>query len=875
MGGSSGGAPYGGVGNEQGPGPSVVAGTITPPGDASEGAVAPEDLSGMFPGAEFATYDPAKWYKSNIAPYKHLNPIKFAKKYGNFARSEMEKNFQFGQKIGLAELDTELQGLQHFAPAAAALKRNETAIDNLFNQYMRTQQVDSTMPGARAALKDQFGRAQTYASGRLPDSMMDAAMSLNSRSASADMSSAGGFGAGSSVSRKASDLMSAEQRMQVGMMGEQLLGSNLQSTAALELAPTEYSDAGTQIRVMPEVGAGRLAAAAYSEANQLGMIPAQTAMSAQIQQRQYRSSQIQQNRQFNTANKIQVGEFNASNELQNSQFNAGVANQFSLAKFGYQVAQAGAVAGATTSNNQAALGVQQQQAAQQIYSDYMGQAQGANTGSSIMQGITGIVSGVAGSGILDGILGGGGGGGGASAAEQFIGGFFRSAPVSSTSDGAQSAQAADISTPAAVPRAAQFEDAASVPSGYTALAPMSDGSMSAAPTETIAANMSTFSADTGIRLDPTGAQQATVSRALLSAGSVLNSAGVSYASVPGQQAIGMNLAGDQMFGSTALMQSSNAGAGAAVVAGAAQALAPLGVMTPEDEAALGQIGTVAGSERMQSRLDTLSAAQDGGGFVGATLGGLGIGSAASNKEAAYASHQLYQAWDRMSASQKSLALSNLGIQNFKFSDKKGFDTKVVPATEGTPYKPMTVSQAMILVKSGYNAYAMADAWETVNDVHAVKTGRAGNLLEVADTAKSLGMLGHGTKGAAVPGITREKLGSAGWRGVPSLGVGAIKARAGTRVPSGYTTVSSDDKGILAVPKDHVATAIASDIGGLVGTAAGSGGSSLSAKAVYKSWKPAPAGKAIVGGSSVLAGVYNMSPEEQAALSISSMFKNVG
>lgn len=306
-------------------------------------------------------------------PYTYTDPMEYAQKYGDFNRGEIKKNYDVANEIALKELDTELTGMKSFVPAAAALKRSETSLDNTFNQSQRTSQLDAAMPGARADLDAQAARARAYASGRAPDEVTDRALELNVRSAAADRANAGGFGASSSVARKTSDLMSADKRIALSQYGDQLLTNNIGTKANLELAPTEYSNAGSQVNAMPSVSGSQLAAQNQSEVNSLTMVPTTSALSATVQQNQFTSSQ----------------------EQQRSMYNTGTANQFGLTKFQYDTGYAAAVAGAAQTNSNTETALTQQAQASQIYQQYMQKSQDQGTISSIASG-AGTIAGVAG-----------------------------------------------------------------------------------------------------------------------------------------------------------------------------------------------------------------------------------------------------------------------------------------------------------------------------------------------------------------------------------------------------------------------------------------------------------------------------------------------
>lgn len=333
--------------------------------NASDVAVAPAEV-GM-PAPTFISYDPI-----TAAPYKMVNIAKFAKKWGNINRQEIVKNAQLSKDLALQQLDTELQGLKNYVPAAAALKRQETAADNQFNQQQREAQIAAALPGVKEQLAAQSARAQSFASGRMPSDIEDRALELGIRSQAADRATAAGFGATSSVSRKASDLLSAQQRVTLSQYGEGLLTQNIATKSSLFLAPTEYSNAGTQINVMPSIGGAQLSEKNLTTLSAMTGISTNQALQGRLNQNQYVTNLTQR-----------TNEFNASNTLATDQFNANAANNFALTEFQYQVGYQGTLAGVATSNNEIALQMQQQQQYYRMMQDYMQQSQQAGMLNSI------------------------------------------------------------------------------------------------------------------------------------------------------------------------------------------------------------------------------------------------------------------------------------------------------------------------------------------------------------------------------------------------------------------------------------------------------------------------------------------------------------
>lgn len=363
--------------------------------------------------AKGVDYSPVSYDPAEAADYEFTDPMKVAREFGGFNREEIRKNYSLAKDLALDQLDTELEGLQMFAPAAAALKRSETSLDNIFNQQQRTQQVNAVLPNARGDLEAQRSRANTYARGEVPDSVTDRALELGVRSQAADIGYSGGFGASSSVSRKISDLMSAENRIKLSGYGDQLLTNNINTSSALLLAPTEYSDAGGQIKVMPQINAGVQAGQNLNTINAETLINPTNALSTTIQQRQFGTNLQQQTNQFNATNQIATNQFNASNTLNAAQFNANVVNnnrQFNaqgkfqqsqinsaarndlrMGRFAYDVSYAGAVAGASQLNMNTQLALQQQAQSAQIFQDQLAAAQNSAQTGAIAGGVAAAI----------------------------------------------------------------------------------------------------------------------------------------------------------------------------------------------------------------------------------------------------------------------------------------------------------------------------------------------------------------------------------------------------------------------------------------------------------------------------------------------------
>lgn len=226
------------------------------------------------------------------ADYTLLDPADVQAEFGDITRSEMRKNSALSSDLALEAIDAELQGLLNYAPTAANLQRQQVALDNTTNQTERLKMLEMADPNIRKDLESQRGRANAYAEGRVPDSILDRQLELGIQSSAADRAASGGFGKGSSAAMKAGQLMSAEARIGLSQYGDQLLTSNVGQRTSTLVANQQYAAGGSQINAMPSFSAGQAAMAIASEANQ-GNITARDALASKTQQSQF-DAELQQ-----------------------------------------------------------------------------------------------------------------------------------------------------------------------------------------------------------------------------------------------------------------------------------------------------------------------------------------------------------------------------------------------------------------------------------------------------------------------------------------------------------------------------------------------------------------------------------------------------
>lgn len=704
------------------------------PGSINGQGSYPAYLGGEFPSPVFSDYNPIK-----PAPYNYTDPVKFAEAFGGFNRNQTLKNYNLGKDLALDTLDTELAALKGFVPAASALKRNETSVDNLFNQYERTRQIDSTLPGVRQDLESQASRANTYASGKVPSSIEDRALEVSTRSRAADTNAAGGFGASSSAAQKASDLMSVEQRINLSKYGDELLGKNITQKQNLLLAPTEYSDAGNQVRVNPTVSPSQLISQELQTLNQNTLLSPNEALNSQTQQQQFKTNLTQQTNQFN-----------ASNQLQNSQFNAGTSNNFALTKFGYDVSYAGAVAGAnqTSINTQQQLDLMKQY--QDIFQQFQKQAQNANQIGAVANGIGALLPQIVGA---------------VNSISNLFGSSANSAPDVTFPDlptGDSPQATPDVGTGTDVGTNVPNFDIGYDPGTYT---PGGSEPTSTPDFGSDGTSVPDFSTDFNTQ---GGALSARAKAALNNATKTMNVAGVSTVQRPGYVPVAVDTNGKPIYSDPALLQSNDLNLGKQLIQNTSKIIAPLGVLSKADQANLQSLSNTASSTQLINNLNDKFVAKDTKGFVNTLLSSYAgpISKAATSAErgqsgvnAAASAYILANNWGHMSDAQRSLAIASIGLSGFKTATGKDLSKTVLVTDPSLPGGKFTLGQGLSLFQAGYNTYNLVNNWNDLSTVAKV-AGTATDVTQIANTAKSFGLLNSAGSNTAV-NIAGDAAGVAG------------------------------------------------------------------------------------------------------------------
>jgi len=870
-------------GSLQESGNGAIGDTSGGPGGYNPGQVGsafhPSNQESKYPTPEHGVFKPIKGAK-----YTPTDILKFATDFGEFNRGEMQKNRGMSKDIALDALNTELEGLQTYAPAASALKRSETNLDNVFNQSQRQRQVAKGLPGAEEDLLGQRDRANAFAAGGLPEGLDSNALEIGIRSRSADNSSAGGFGARSSVARKASELMSVESKIGLSQYGDQLLSSNVNQRANLFLAPTEYSNAGGQINVNPSFSAGQAQLATFSNLNANTTLSPGTALTADINQKQYDTSLRQQTQMYNSSGAAQM-----------SLANANITNSFSQGLFQYQVGYAGAVAGAAQTDANTQLKIDQQKAYQEAVANGQAQVQSSQQTQAVGQAAGTIISGAGtilnamGYGNSTGSTSSGGGyGTGGSSGTPVTGSGINTemgSPPSSfgignggSSGGGGYTSSTDVTPPGGFlnyggDTGGGFSGTTSGGGGYQGGGSgggesssggggyqgggSGGGESSSGDPGYYSSSLSSFNHELSQNVSTSGPQARSLS---LQSNAVLSSTGISGTPSPESTNVGVDNQGKPVYSNTQLLKSSNTTTGTNMVGGLNSILEPFSSIEDKDRQALDEVARKAGDPVIAKMLDAKFESNDKKGFID-TLAENFAGE--KGKEAAnilYSGFEIAQNWGRMSGAQKSLAMASLGIQGFKTSTGENLgDKQIIPKSDTSP--GLTVGQGLALFKEGINTYSLVKNWNQLNTLGKV-AGVTQNVSQMAKIAKSYNLLGYGVSGASVPNVKEDALTQAGYTSSPSLGIGALTGKTGSNIPPGYSLVAKSPDTQVVAPTPNVNTTTPNQVGSLLNTGAGgAAGVSLSTKNVYQNWQKngsaVGASKGAVGGSAMAAGLSKM------------------
>jgi len=868
----------------------------------------PAYLGKYFPEAYQTTYKDIE-----SAPYNYVDPIEFAKQYGSFAKSQYAENMGMASDFAMQALDTELKGMQSYVPAAAALQRSQVSLDNIFNQAERTRQISEVMPEQKKFLAAQMQRANAYASGRLPDEQQNTALELGIRSRAADAATAGGFGATSSVAQKSSDLMSAEERFKIAQYGEQLGATNVQNTAALLLAPTEYANAGSQIKVMPTLSGSQLQSQYLQDINQYSMMTAAQANQSVVQQNQFVTSQEQATRQFN-----------AQMDLNNQQFNANNLNNFALTKFSYDVGYAGLVAGAAQTNSNTALGVAQQQMYMDLYKSAMQNAQSANQAGAWANSIGSFITGISGLlGSVGNLFSGSTGTTGTSTSAAYttpsfntgsyntgttseynIGsnyGVDTSSSGSAVTDATSSSNAPFVSgnTPDfSIPSAGYSLFSASTANQTLSSSSSSDSTVNAKKLKLSSSSDSTGTTSTDTSATTEGGSSGTggaggygnldsetIAQAKTLTDDMFAAAGVGKVQQADTVLSGVNANGDQIYSNKTLALSDDTTVGSKSVQASKDFLNTLFFAGRESEkntvkgnATFDGIIAAAQDTTLMAQLTDALAKGDTSSFVNMLVNRLGYGVASAvypntdgkkwedmtqaertsvqeNRNgvlAAIQAGQLAVNWNNMSGAQRSIAIARIGMNGWDYiAHGENSIWKTPINSTSTSSNPLTYGQAFNLAVAGYDVYKLLDNWDQYDTAGKV-LGSASTGLEVAAVAKDTGLLrADGSVAKAIESIYN------GAKQVGSSIISSLIPEFGQTAATQGTSAFAGAAGTQAAGGSAAQSALATQGSNIIGNAAGGLAIGSAGYNIIKNWGNENIQNAVLNGGSIALGLSQM------------------
>lgn len=739
-------------------------GAYMPAGVQGGGAIGNSALP-YYMGGEYPEYTPVNFEPIEGGQYDPIDMENAVNQLGQQNRLGVAQNYQVAQGLGLETLNTELAGLKYFAPAAAALSRGEIAQDNQFNQASRTAQLDSAMPGVRDSLAAQGRRAESYAAGRLPDEMLDRALELDVRSGAADSARMGGFGNNSAAAANISDLMSARERLNIAQYGEGLVSSNINQRQGLELAPTEYSQAGSQIRATPTVDAGTRAQQSVGDLNAATIVnPAQTIQMEQ-NQRQFQANLQQQTQQFNASTGLSAQEFNSQNQFARDmglfQYNTGYLGAVSGAEqSNMNQVREDALRAQTTQQFQSSMSEAQDSGNYQAIASVVGQALGSQTSTTNPDGSSSTSS--VGGAILSGIgslfgLGG----------DDTSGGTSGGTSGSSTSDPSTMDTISSLFGSIFGDSDSSSSDAYGVGTSTSGGTMMSDGTVQA-------------------RSGSTGG-----SGSGSSGGG--NFGGVSNIPMTKDaQPSGYNVDGEPVYSSPALAKSSNINQGVQAVNMIGSLLSSFGMGSGEDSSALQHVAQKSASPELLNTLSAAATERNPTSFKDKLLEQIDPGGKARDVgNTVNQAYGLYKNWGNMSTAQKSLAVAQLGLKANGYAGGS-FASKVIPATNGE----LTVGEGLGLAAQGYGTVQMVQNWNDMSLQQRIM-GLGNTVQNVRHAADVLGygpQVGSAFNGtaAAAPG-TLSLASSGGSNAAPTL-LGAT--RTGTSAASSGASTAGTSTGAV-------------------------------------------------------------------------------
>lgn len=250
------------------------------------------------------------------AEFTFTDPLESAGRTAAFNREQTRLNFLEGIRRAQALQRGELGAVQEFATGISETQQQLVAAENAFNQAQRLAAAEVAIPGVEGTLERQRERAETLSEGRLLTTAEDRAIELAARSASADTAITRGFGADSVIGRRQSELLSAQQRLDIAQIGESFLNRSLQQAQGLLFDTPLKANISQRLPAQPSVPFASIVQAQQQAETAATTISPGQALTATIQQEQFSTGVEESTNRFNATGEFQATQFNSNQEFQ-------------------------------------------------------------------------------------------------------------------------------------------------------------------------------------------------------------------------------------------------------------------------------------------------------------------------------------------------------------------------------------------------------------------------------------------------------------------------------------------------------------------------------------------------------------------------------
>lgn len=262
------------------------------------------------------TPDPISFPVIPPANFNFTDPLDTAERVGEFNREQSERNFVTAVERSRELSRQELEAVQEFASQMSDFQLELLDVENAFNRQERLEAAETAIPGVQELFARQRQRAEALSEGRLLETAEDRALELTARSAAAEGNVIRGFGDESLAGRSTSDLLSAQQRLQVSQIGESFLNRSIQLASGLLFDQPTKANIAQRLPSQPAVPVTQLAPALQAQENQLTTITPTAAQQSITQQEEFQTTIEQRTNEFNATGQFEAAQFNSNQEFQ-------------------------------------------------------------------------------------------------------------------------------------------------------------------------------------------------------------------------------------------------------------------------------------------------------------------------------------------------------------------------------------------------------------------------------------------------------------------------------------------------------------------------------------------------------------------------------